>query len=281
MRIEFRLKSPLSHSAFTPGASGNVTALRRFPIMGSKGVVKVPAVSGNAIRANVRRNVMREMFQHLGVRGDPGFAEAYGLAANGGYLDGFDNAVDPVHILAVRESCPPLSVLGSAMGKYMLPGRVKFGILWPVCDATVDAGVCDDSTVESLGDFELPKLDEIESEIHHTRLPDREFTGTNEAAKPMPHGFETINAGVRLVGSLKFSGDATEIEQGAVWNGLMDITHIGGKSGSGMGEVELIDPCFDLDLKKPLEAYEDWLAKADKENVMRYLYADKPKKKSA
>ena len=249
MEVHFKLLSPLSHSAFTPAQTGNIQMLRRVPVWTGKGVVQVPAVSGNALRAKVRRILFREMFTWLGMRGHKNFATAYSYAANGGYIDGHDATVDPAKLEAVREACPPLSVLGAAIGKYMLPGRVRFGILWPLCDVTVSAGVCSNPD----GD-KLPSIDAIEGEMYHSRLPDREFAGVNEKARPMPHGFETLNTGIQLRTRIDFLQEATEIEAAAIFWGLSQVAELGGKVAAGMGKIKRTHPA-ELDS----QAYQSWL----------------------
>ena len=229
--VRFRVLSPVSHGALDAKGTDTVMALRRTPVWNAEtnAIVRIPCVSGNALRGRVRRELMRGLFRTLGIgRETPGFDRAYSFAVNGGYLDSHDATINPDKIRRVREACPPLSLLGAAMGSWMLQGRVSVGILWPVTDLTGRLGLT--SGVQPAAHAE------VEAEHHHARLPDRsEASG----AKPMPHGTEVIVAGSRLESEVRFSPEATEIEIAAFVWGLRAVGDLGGKSAGGLGRVRL------------------------------------------
>ena len=255
MRMHIRLLAPLSHGAFDAAGDGNTMPLRRFPVLAAGGVpVGVPAVSGNALRGCVRRHLMRDMFGVLGLKHTtPGFDHAYATAANGGSLEGFDKDADPARARAVREACPPLSLLGAGMKTWFLPGRISVGISWPVCDVTVEAGLC----VVPEGANDTPALADIETEVYHARLPDREHHDTDRSGvKPMPHGFEALVPGVECQADIRFHPSATAAERAAWWHGISLVDALGGKSGSGMGHVSIHVPGLPDTARAP---YLDWL----------------------
>ena len=230
MIIEFTLTSPLSHGAFESGG-GNAMPLRRFPCIINGEPSSVPAVSGNALRGRLRRLVFRDMFARLNLDSStPGFARAYAIAANGGWLDSSDTTIDPDKIKRVRQACPPLSVFGAAMGSWFLEGRMSVGICWPVTRETASAGLVDADSAISLAD--------IESETWLSRLPDRERSKhAGEELKPMPHGAETLAPGVALQSEIVFQPEATDTEIDSVRYGLSMLDSLGGKTASGHGRA--------------------------------------------
>ena len=65
--VTYRLLSPLHHGAFSTD-TGNVGLVRRESVRLSTGeVVAVPCVSGGAIRGILRRLIMRELLDRLGL----------------------------------------------------------------------------------------------------------------------------------------------------------------------------------------------------------------------
>ena len=232
--VRFQVLSPIVHGALDAAGTDTVSALRRTPVWDRerRRIVRVPCVSGNALRGRVRRELFRDLFRAIGIdRSVEGFDDAYSVGANGGYLKDFDATVDPARVREIRAACPPLSVLGSAMISWMLPGRVSVGILWPVTDFTVGVGLCSPQ--------DGPPLGEVESEIHHARLPDRTV---GDGAKPMPHGAEMLVPGVPLESLVRFAPETPQVEMQAFWHGLSLVDSVGGKLGSGMGRIEREPP---------------------------------------
>lgn len=252
MIVDLKLLSPLSHGAFDAGPDGNVMPLRRFPVMLDGQVVEVPAVSGNALRGRLRRIIMRDFLRLIGLGpDDPQWDWIYTHAVNGGALSGSaDTTVDPARIRRVRTNVPPLSVFGAALGSWFLPGRVSVGICWPVCDVTVKAGVVTGGGPE-------PTLADIEGDVQHVRLPDRDVA-IHQDIKPMPHGTETLTAGVILRTSILFHREATDVEQAIIVSAVSRLDMLGGNNARGLGRVEpvLADPDSSA-------AYAEWLEDAE------------------
>ena len=251
MIVSLRLLAPLSHGAFGP-STGNTMPLRRIPMVapGEPEPLGIPVLSGNALRGRMRRLLFRELFQQLWPDDNdkpvPGvWDRIYSCAANGGVLEGSDKTVDPARISEVRAAVPPLSLFGAAVWKWFLAGRMSVGICWPVCDATVTAGV-----VRGKHQRPLPSLADIEDEVSHVRLPDRDIA--SGSAKPMPYSFEALSAGVTLESMVLFEPRATEIERSAAAHALGLVSTLGGRVASGMGRVGVShdgDP----------SVYADWL----------------------
>lgn len=238
IRVSIRLMAPLSHGTFDASDIGNASAIRREPIVGLDGCPRVPVVSGNALRGRIRRVVMRDLLGRgkarerlTGARWD----RLYAALANGGHLDRSEPSISPERIRALRESLPALSVLGSALYSWMLPGRCSVGLCWPVCAETISAGL----TVAPDG---LPVLaaEDLVTEISHTRHIDRdEHDPAVSGVTPMPVTVEALCTGAVLQSDVLFEPAATSVEQSVIAYGLDRLASLGGKAGAGLGRVEV------------------------------------------
>lgn len=235
MTVSIRTLAPLCHGGFGLG-QGNAVAIRREPIVCLPGMPRVPCLSGNSIRGQVRRLVMRDLFARagLGVGSLKGKAWdlLYGALANGGHLTGSEAAPSPGVMREIRESLPPLSVLGSSLYSYMLPGRARFGFAWPVCRETIAAGL-------TVGDSaSAPQAGDIVTETGVVRHIDRDQQDPRETGvTPMPVTVEAISVGVELQCRVSLTACATDVEAGVIAFGLDEIVGLGGKCGSGFGMV--------------------------------------------
>lgn len=255
MRVVLSVKSPVSHGAFGESA-GNATLCRRMAVVSLPGMPRVPCVSGNALRGTLRRLVMRDLFARAGVSRETlegaAWDRLYAALANGGHLEGSEAKVDPTRIRELRESLPPLSVFGAALYSWMLPGHMQVGILWPRCRETLEAGLVSDAGRGGGG----VSAEDLVEEITHVRHVDREHQDPEvSGVTPMPTTLEVICAGAVLEGEIRFAAHATAIERGAVCYALGLLRAIGGKSGSGLGWVDVAAPDPDEST-----AYLGWLA---------------------
>lgn len=241
-----KLRSPLVHGTFGP-STGNATLCRRMPVIHGDRIEEVPVLSGNALRGKIRRLAWRHLFGVLGMTPSD---RLYSLTATGGFLDGKSATIDPMAVRALRDAVPLLSVLGSALGNWMLPGRVSIGIGWPKCDVTYAAGLVSREISHLERESGVPSLADIQHEISHVRLPERTLVG--DASKSMPHSFEGIATGTRLESRLIFDPETTLTERACIGWALERITTLGGKQASGMGQVSIETGIEELD-------YAEWL----------------------
>jgi len=253
MIVTFDALSPLSHGAFDAGNIGNATPFRRYPIVSLPGRPEIPAVSGNSIRAKMRRIVMRDLFVRCGLSrasfGGREWDRLYAALANGGHIDGSDAAANPIARRDLRAALPPLSLFGAALYTYTLAGRMDVEIAWPVCVETVTAGLVDPVEEMSL----LPAEDLI-AETSMTRHVDRdEHDPVVSGVTPMPTTIEALSTGVRLVGRVRFHPEATSVERAIVPWALDQIQTLGGKGGAGHGSIRIA-----YDGGQP-SVYADWL----------------------
>lgn len=253
MNVTFRLDSPLHHGAFSDADTGNLSVFRRIPIRIEDTVHDIPAVSGNAIRGCIRRELMRHLFDETGTTaatiGPSAYQRLYAALVNGGHLEGSEAAVKPEERAAIRAALPALSVLGAALYSYMLAGRCEIGVAWLVCAETRAAGLV------GARPYVIPSAEDQVREYSHVRHIDRDAHDPDASAvTPMPTTMETVITGAELECRITFNR-ATELEASALAFGLSRVRFLGGKRSAGLGVVTVDAP----DLPSP-NIYTSWLA---------------------
>lgn len=240
--VTLRCASPLHHGAF--GAdTGNAVPLRRLPLTTAPARAGVPVLSGNALRGCMRRQIMRELFRACDLsRESPSLTpklwdRLYAALANGGHLTGSEARADPAQRRALRDAVPALSVFGSALYSYMLPGKISVGWCWPASQEAHAAGLTPPSAREA---------EELVSEISLVRHVDRELQDpTQSGVTPMPVTIEALSTGVTLHTEIVALAELSDVEVGVVAHALHLVQVIGGKTGVGFGRVQVehdIDP---------------------------------------
>jgi hypothetical protein len=261
--ITCRTTAPLHHGAFGQDG-GNIALFRRLPIAVDGAVVNLPCVSGNALRARLRRLVMRDLFQRVGLSRHSEdltpvkWDKLYAAVANGGTLKGKEVEVSPADRLALRAAVPPLSTFGAAIYAWMLHGLVSAGWVLPVCQESVKAGLVE------LGDGVDPSAllaaEELIAEVSQTRHVDADDQDPSITdVGPMPVTVEAIMPGVEFQSEWLQLQAMTPIEWGAIAYGLSLLTGLGGKAASGFGRLDITHTIPE----DALTAYLEWLSDAD------------------
>jgi len=254
IRINVRTQSPLQHGAFASADTGNVVSFRRVPIVLADGTIRqIPCVAGNSLRGRIRRVLMRGLLEWAGIRDllcDAGegvaYQHLYAALVNGGHLREGVKRVDPEVTRKLREDCPPLSALGSALFDRLLAGRCDVRVLWPVCRETVDMG-----TTTAPEGYSVSAVEDLVTEWSHVRHIDAdehdpEVTGVS----PMPVVYEVIAPGALLQSSVICRGSA--LEASAIAWALDRIETIGGGSAKGLGLLR-------VEHDGDAGPYQDWL----------------------
>mgnify|MGYP003424410393 CR=1 FL=1 len=227
MKVTIHVLSPLAHGEF--GANtGNIVGFRRETVRTADGIVQIPAISGNALRGRMRREIMREMLDACDISRETiperSWDRLYGALCNGGTLDGAgEPRVSPSELRALRLAIPPLSVFGAALYSRMLSGRCQVG--WARLDC-----------VELGTGAELAR--DLVAEIGTVRHVDGEVYDVAAAGmSPMPVQTETVIAGATMTSRITVRG--TELEASVIAHALDLVSTLGGKAGAGLGQVRI------------------------------------------
>lgn len=246
------LRAPMAHSGFGSASIGNAIAIRREPIVSLPGHPLVPALSGNALRGVIRRTVMRELFDRAGVNRETckkGWDKLYAALANGGHLTSSEKQCDPAALAELRIKLPALSLLGAALYSFMLPGHIRVGFAWLVCDETVQAGL-----VAHRDSGLVSPAEDLVCETGLVRHVDRTIqTPEVSGVTPMPVTVECVAAGAQMESTIRCGSHTTDIERSCLVRALRQIDTIGAKGASGFGQCAIA-------VEGDEEPYEQWLA---------------------
>ena len=228
IKIEGRIKllSPLSHNERT---DGNYTSFRRLSIFLGGEEIRVPVLSGNAIRGILRRVLMGDMLRSIGVDVKDISDNAYWILFCGGRLKKGEQRGKPVITPSdLREAIPPLSLLGGAVLQRIMPGKLISRMGIPITKETTElTGIESDVSVYSLME-EIPysRKDDLEEQSEET---------TDKAQ--MQYHVECMRPGVELHHGFSTKG-ATDLEVACFWRGLRllgESGYLGGLSAKGHG----------------------------------------------
>jgi CRISPR/Cas system CSM-associated protein Csm3 (group 7 of RAMP superfamily) len=216
---------------------------------GEKGIDKVPAIHGNAIRGKLRRLMMQEYLDLLDYQLDS--MKVYHFLFTGGMLEAGSSAdkgaIDLKLKQRLRELIPPISLLGSALGNQMIQGKLKVGLGNLVCKETAD--YISDEYDTSFGAYNLKASD------FGTRLDDlKESKPANdddkkekEQSTQMMYEFETIIRGAMFTHEFVLE-DANPVEKACFVNAvnlLKERPYLGGKGATGYGKMKFDYPTLE------------------------------------
>lgn len=265
--INARCLTPLAHGG--DNKAGNATLFRRCQIISTTGaILSLPFYAGNAVRGNVRDLLAVHFLKALGLsaRRDKPAVNLWFFHAlfAGGALDdgkttaaiqkqlGGAGAVRAEGLYRFRDMLPALSVMGTALGNRIIPGRVQFGDWLPHC-------------VEwTLGDRPAAELMEW---TFLTRREDHEGHADGEHHGMIANS-ECLRTGTELTGGIDISDHTSELEKAAIARGLILLQargYLGAENRRGLGKME-INIC---DLPSP-DAYDQHLID-NKEAILKYL----------
>ncbi|MCX7880840.1 MAG: hypothetical protein N2517_09300 [Ignavibacteria bacterium] len=100
------------------------------------GEVQMPYVNGNAIRGKLRRIVMKDFFDVLGINCEELSPKLYHVFFSGGALESNEGTTGIINLelrRKIRNLVPVLSLFGCAIGNQMIQGKLKVGHAFPVC----------------------------------------------------------------------------------------------------------------------------------------------------
>ena len=203
----------------------------------------IPFLSGNSIRGLIRRLVMRDFMEKIGISKEYGVEkEIYHQLMTGGNITSSTAFED----IELREKyinlCPMIGLLGSAIGNMTIQGKMKVGGLRPICLENGNGGI---SFWEMIGIDFGTRHDSSKTEL------DIKIEGENKGnPNQMKYSYEVFN-----IGTL-FDGDFVLVSKddlliSAFWYALKLLKlygYVGGNSARGLGKLK-----FNIEIPKDAE----------------------------
>ena len=267
--IRVRLLSPLAHGSDTK--AGNATVFRRRQVITGAGVqLNLPYYAGNAVRGQLRDLLADHFLSMLGLtpRRDkpPVKIWFFHCLYAGGVLEERSKAMAAVDaelgkhgslrtdgLRRLRDMLPVLSLLGTAIGNRILPGRICVGDLRPVC--------------REWGSGDVPVASLMQWEFL-TRRDDYEGKGIDADHAGMIATTECIREGAELVGGIDIDTHISDTEKAALGMGLRLLAgrgKLGAENRRGLGMADIA-----VDNVPDPQPYLDWL-RENGDAVVEYL----------
>jgi len=230
--------TPIQHGG--DEKTGSVPVLRSIQIWEPQMEqhVRLPFISGNAIRGMLRRLCMHDLLQRLGLTVTP---KLYHALFTGGILESTageaGGEIDLALRRVIRDTLPPLALFGTAIGNQNIQGSLKVDHAMPVCREYADylgvvpdiAGARIQHSIRTFTDVSFAtRRDDLRAE-----------RAEDEQARQMLIEFEAFVPGALFVHGFTLVYPS-ELEMAclghilALWR---EQPYLGGKSASGYGRV--------------------------------------------
>jgi CRISPR type IV-associated protein Csf2 len=250
---------------------GIETKLRREKFVQPDGTVEdIPVISGNGMRGLLRDRGMLHLCRSLGYGIDDASGEVLGLQlsafyflfSGGALTASASEGIDIDRARQLKSTIPLVGIFGGAVGNMIMPGKLKVGKLIPMCAETkhlLPQRWTEGRAMPSIWDFlqrEMYTRKDDEKNEHLRPVIDQgvralldapESRGLTkkeaggDAKQQMMYYIETFAAGTPFYWKLQLD-DVTDVEFEAFILALLEFNrkpYIGGKSGTGMGEVRI------------------------------------------
>lgn len=286
MRLVLRMKAlePISVGYESIGIE---TLLYSLPVIMENGnAIEVPVIPGNSLRGVLRDqmalqfiedviSVARQKDENWNTKNPEAHIGTLLSLFSGGILSGEEKGEGTPNIKIIMESYVypllPLSILGVALKKVIIPGKLKVGIGYPVTEETksllADLGVSPEEKVPSLQDIVhsilITRKDDT-NKVMQLRELLNDIEGTPEEAKSEDSAIQQrLYRQVVVPGTIFYSYiedviPMTTAEWGLVLKTLQRLDKIGGRVAGGLGKIK-IDIQGVSEEKESIEAYEKYI----------------------
>lgn len=246
MRIDIRytMMAPLSHIGETASTGAYFNMIKT-----TSG--RLPVITGNSIRGQIRDAGANELLDRLGEKVDK---EVFHVLFSGGNVSATMKD-DVARASAVRAQFPLISVLGGALGTMIMAGRLICGFAYPVCRETEGMlGIpSDTSWHDMIDEIEFTRTDDAKNDKLASRILDAEAETTGQASQQMRYSVQYIAPFTQFIQRMTLLPGTTEIEVGALLSALeywwSSAPRLGGMSAKGFGLFDadaLLDSTFVL-----------------------------------
>ena len=191
---------------------------------------QIPCISGNSIRGVLRRLLMRDFCSRVGIKKMS--KDMYHILFTGGMLTDSTRYEDVDRRERLIDLCPPLGVLGAAIGNMTIQGLLSVGIAYPHCR---ELGTGDQSYWEYLETVFQTRRDSSKEE------KEIEIEGDSENPAQMKYEYEVFAPGTPFVHGFRMA-DFDELSRSCFWHMIelfKENPIVGGLQAVGNALVDL------------------------------------------
>lgn len=237
--IKIKMLSPLMH--YGDERLGTMQIMRTNKFLYDGEFIDIPVYSGNGFRGQFRRIAMMDFLEKIGIAEEGISEKLYYTLFTGGSLTGGSRYEEIGNRLRLRKMCPPLALLGSAIGDQIIQGKMKSAIFLPVCKETIDytGKESDISFYDMLEEVFYTRKDDLKSVTYNIKQDEEKKKKENPVQ--MKYEAQCLSAGAEMVGTIVIE-NSNEVEESmlnATLKKIQEVPYIGGKSAAGHGKITL------------------------------------------
>lgn len=239
INIRYTLTSPLSHIGETASTGAYFNMIKTAED-------RLPVVTGNSIRGQIRDAGANELLDRLGVKVDK---EIFHVLFSGGNVAA--TMKDDVGRAAeVREWFPLISLLGGALGTQIMAGKLLCGFAYPICRETekllgVNSSI---SWHDLIDEMEFTRTDDTKNDKLSGLITDPTAESAGQASQQMRYSVQYLAAGTELMQEMILLPGTKPVELGALLSAVeywwRTAPRLGGMSAKGFG---LFDAMMQVD----------------------------------
>lgn len=234
--IRYTMTAPVSHIGETASTGAYFNMVKHGPD-------RLPVITGNSIRGQIRDAGAAELLARLGTRVDK---ETFHVLFSGGNVSTtMKDDVGRAH--AVREAFPLISVLGGALGTMIMSGKMICGFAYPICREAIGITGVDSSISwrDMIDEIEFTRTDDAKNDkLAAAHITDTDAVSTGAASQQMRYAVQYMAAGTEFAQRIILLPGTGDAEAGAL---LAAIEHwwrtaprLGGMSGKGFGLFDAV-----------------------------------------
>ena len=233
-KIKYKLLSPVSHI-------GEVASTGSYfqSILTHCG--RVPVITGNSIRGQIRDSMAIDLLSRLNVKVDK---DIFNIFFSGGNINGTMKE-DVEKAKKVREHFPSISLLGGGLGDMIMSGKLISSFAFPICQETTDitGEFSDKSWKNMIEEIEFTRMDDSKNDVKAKYIEDTTAAISAKASTQMRFSVQYMAAGTEFVQDIYFLDGTNDLEKGAFYAGLAQwfkYPKIGGMAAKGFGMFDAV-----------------------------------------
>ena len=234
--VRYTMTAPVSHIGETASTGAYFNMVKYGPD-------RLPVITGNSIRGQIRDAGAAELLARLGTRVDK---ETFHVLFSGGNVS--TTMKDDVgRAQAVREAFPLISVLGGALGTMIMSGKMICGFAYPICREAIGITGIDSSVSwrDMIDEIEFTRTDDAKNDkLAAAHITDTDAVNTGAASQQMRYAVQYMAAGTEFAQRIILLPGTGNAEAGALLAAIeywwRTAPRLGGMSGKGFGLFDAV-----------------------------------------